>query len=404
MADSIRLVDPADAHAHSRLMSHAFGKGRVVTPPADDAPIPEHLAFTWGAYDNGRLGAALSVAPFTVCWPDPGPEPGDRVLKMGGIAGVATWADVRGKGLVDKLLRRSLEAMRDDGQVVSALYPFAFSFYRRYGWDWVGEMQEVTIPLRELPRRLPDGWSVAPLEGDDARDTLLPAYAAYARLYRGAFTPDSHKWNDHLNHSDDRTTYPYVCRDPEGRIAGYLLWRYPDSGDEGHVRLLVSRSADADAALLTLLRDFGMQCPKANLTLPEDFPIRSHLCTWEMDVKRNAVFMGRVVDLAAACAALSPMPVPDGAAVVAVADPHAPWNDGLWRIEAQGGQVRATAAPKGTAPDLTCDIAAFSQAFWGMPALPALRRAGRVAVAGDAAFAWLTRLLPAVPVASWDAF
>lgn len=384
-------------------MSHAFGRGGVVTPPAEDAPTPEHLAFTWGAYDGDRLCASLIVVPFQVCWPDPGPEPGDRTLALGGIAGVATWAEARGKGLVDKLLRRSLEAMRDAGQTVSALYPFAFSFYRRYGWDWVGEMQQVTLPLRELPRRLPDGWSVAPLEGDGVRDALQPAYAATARRYRGAFTSESHKWNDHLSHSDKRTTYAYACRNPAGEIAGYLLWRYADDGN-GDIRLMVSGTPESDAALLTLLRDMGMQCPKGRVTVPEDFPIRSHLCTWEMEVKRNAVFMARVVDIEGAFARLSPFPVPDGAATLEVSDPHAPWNDGLWRIEASDGQVRATRAPAGTAPDLTADIAALSQAFWGMPALPTLRRAGRVTVAGEAGYDWLVRLLPPVPVASWDGF
>lgn len=405
MPETIRLLEPADQHQHARLMAHAFGKGRVVAAPDPDTSPSPSLAYTWGIFEGGRLLASCILNPFEVCWPDPGPEPGDRRLRMGGVGGVATWADQRGRGHVDRLLRQGLVAMRDSGQVVSSLYPFAFSFYRRLGWEWTGEHRRITLPLRELPRAMPSGWSVEPLEGSvaDVRAVLEPLWSAHARRIRGAFPSEHHQWDGRLAHSGDRTTYPYVARDGSGTARGYLLWRYGDQ-DRGEVRLWVSGDADTDAALATLLRDFGMQCPEATVDVVDDHPIKARLCHHSMKVELQTDFQSRVVDIEAAVAALGRVPVPDGAARIRVSDPWAGWNDGSWELRVDGGIASARRTSSASDPDLSASIGAFSQLFHGCPSLEALVRAGQVDIREGAGLEWLRRLFPAMPVHCWDGY
>lgn len=397
MADELRSLKPEEAHTHNVLMSHAFGRARVVTKPESEPEHADYLDYTFGAFRDGALLASLTIAPFTVHWT---PE---LTVKMGGIAGVATFAHARGQGLVDRLLTDSLERMRAAGQLVSALFPFAFAFYRRYGWDWVGEAQDVTLPLRELPRRMPGGWSVEPVV-TGAKELLGPVYTSVARQYRGAFTTESHRWDGHLGAHENRETLAYVCRDPDGVARGYLLWRYPDSGETGRLKMLVSGSADADAALHTLLRDFGVQNPRASGMLPGDYPVRSYVCSYDVEVKRRPVFMARVVDFAGLLAALPTAHLPDGVVEVAVSDPHAPWNHGLWRIEVRRGELAASLVLGGGAPQVSLDIQALSQALWGEPSLDVLRRAGRVDVRDEAGYRFLQALLPPACVHCWDDF
>ena len=58
----------------------------------------------------------------------------------------------------------------------------------------------------------------------------------------------------------------------------------------------------------------------------------------------------------------------------------------------------------GGEPEVSVDIQALSQALWGQPSLRTLRRAGRVAVHDERAFAFLEAAFPPACVHCWDDF
>lgn len=399
--NEIRLLEPGDAPVHRRLMAHAFDRGRVVRPADEDEAAASYIANKWGLFDeNGALQAALTIRPFEVHW---GPS---TVLALGGLAGVATWAHARGQGHGDALLKKSLEAMRDAGQTISALYPFAWNFYRRYGWDWVGRRFQVTLPLRELSRTPAQEAPVVAFAAGEAGATvdalLRGAYEAFARNYRGVFTGASHQWDRLGRPGDERTTYTYAVP-PDG----YLLWRFPSSGDTGEVSEFVANSPHAWGRLLSLLYDLRSQARTARLALPADTPLWSHVMHWDLETKTVPVFMGRVVDLAGALGHLAPAlslgPDDNASATLSVRDEHAPWNTGTWRLSVENGRVVCARAPAALA-DVSLDIQALSQAFWGAPSLAELRRVGQIEVTGERGWAVLNRLLPAFPVYTMDHF
>jgi predicted acetyltransferase len=198
-----------------------------------------------------------------------------------------------------------------------------------------------------------------------------------------------------LDASDKRLTYAY------GIEGGYLLWRYPSGEGAGEIREYMATTPEAERALLALLRDLGVQVAQGRLTLPTDTTLFCHAIHNDIELKTEPVFMGRVVDVAAALAALT-TPQPDGALTLAVTDQHASWNEGVWKIAIEAGSVTAT--PTTEAAQLSLDIQSFSQAFWGIPGLERLRRAGKVDVWDEAAFTRLAALLPSAPVMCWNHF
>ena len=127
----LRQLTPDDRPALSMLMGAAFDGGRRPGPViAGKPPGPDDVkpSVTWGLFDGARLVASATVHDLHVTW-------GDHDAPMGGIAGVACVADQRGRGHVARLLGQSLSGMQDAGQYLSGLYPFAYAFYRRYGWE-----------------------------------------------------------------------------------------------------------------------------------------------------------------------------------------------------------------------------------------------------------------------------
>ena len=402
-AREIRPLDPNDALRHRELMAQAFGRGGVVTPPApavgastaQDAPPPD-MANKWGLFAGGELQASLTIVPFHTHW---GAE---TVLPLGGIAGVATWAHARGNGYVTDLLTDALRTMKERGEVVSALYPFAWGFYRKFGWDWVGEKHTVTLPLREL-RAAPEGRRVRDItqrEAINAKPHLEAAYTNYAREYRGVFNRETHQWKNTLAHRDNRTTFVYQY-EPTGE---YLLWRY--DGEKGRITEWTARTPEGMRAHLSLLHYLHTQYETAEVVIPHNSPLPAHIMHWNMETKTWPVFMGRVVDFAGAIQALPPVrDVPNASLTLALHDEHAPWNKGVWEIGVENEGISCEKARDGVTADVTMDIQAVSQAFWGTPSLQWLRNAGRVDhVADEAAFALLSRLLPAHPVYTLDDF
>lgn len=67
------------------------------------------------------------------------------VYPMAGIAGVATLPLARRRGYARALVTRLLGQMRDEGHVVSALYPFRPSFYERFGYVGLPRTRTVTF-------------------------------------------------------------------------------------------------------------------------------------------------------------------------------------------------------------------------------------------------------------------
>src|SRR5699024_8952143 len=78
---------------------------------------------------------------------------GNKKLKMGGIASVATYPEFRRKGYVKELLQHTLIEMRKHGYIVSMLHPFFVSFYRKFGWDLLSNRLKTTIKKEDLSRK-----------------------------------------------------------------------------------------------------------------------------------------------------------------------------------------------------------------------------------------------------------
>ncbi|RIW27462.1 GNAT family N-acetyltransferase [Bacillus salacetis] len=97
----------------------------------------------YGIEVEGNLAAKLHLLPLNIIF-------GEASMKMGGIAGVATYPEHRRKGLVKELLSESLIRMRELGQTVSMLHPFSVAFYRKYGWELFSALKKVKVAKQDL--------------------------------------------------------------------------------------------------------------------------------------------------------------------------------------------------------------------------------------------------------------
>ncbi len=389
----LRTLTADDAPAIGKLMAEAFGRGSWSEPPKEIKP--EVAKTRLGVFDGPRLVACAIINPLTLAW-------GEAEAPMGGIGGVACTADQRGRGHVGRLLGESLRAMRDAGQYLSGLYPFSFSFYRRHGWDWVGEQKQYAVPTSEL-KAGPEGRRLTMYEGLNALDVIRPVYEQFARRHCGMglrleTAPGdtaSYWWKRTLDYSGNgnRTTYVQVYCDPKtGQPEGYLTFLYPQDGDTGQVGDFVANTPAAYRGLLSVLHYYGVQVEKVSLSAPMDDPLALHLMHWDLETKIKPLFMGRIVDVQVALTTLPLEADLSGKIVLQVGDEQCDWNNQTFAVTVDAGRV--TVAPTPDAPGVTVDIQTLSQAYWGQPSLDRLRAAERLSAADEAQYALLSRLLP----------
>jgi len=387
MTTELRVLTPDDDLSLSLLMSEAFAGGSRPTAPEPEEG-KDRVSTTLGVFDGPRLVAAATIHDLHLIW-------GQTDLPMGGIAGVACAAEHRGRGHVARLLSESLYRMREAGQWTSGLYPFAYAFYRRHGWEWVGEKRHYNLPTSEI-RAAPDGKHVRCYDGPEALEVVRPVYQAFARRHRGMATRADAKpdfWKRALAHHDNRTTYVQIYHDPEtDQAEGYLTFRYPHGGETGHVGEFFANTPAAYRGLLSVLHYYGTQVQKVEFSAPTADPLPLHVMHHDLHTAIGPLFMGRVVDVAPAFAALTPDPTMTGRVLLQVSDGSCEWNNQAFAVTAEAGQVTAEATQD--APGVSLDIQALSQAYWGQPSLDLLRAAGRLSVTDETQYQILSRLLP----------
>jgi predicted acetyltransferase len=387
----IRNLSADDVSAHNELLSEAFARGR--REAADQAELDNLKELDkcnrFGVVVGPRLVAAATILNIPVFW-------NSSITSMGGIAAVACAADHRGQGHVGRLLQRSLIYMKEAGQFLSGLNPFAYAFYRRHGWEWVGEKRVSTLPLSLLPPNR-EATNVTMYQGLDAKPVVATVYDTVARQYRGMVVRDQilfpDFWKRCLDHADGRTTYVHVYRAPDtGKPEGYFKFGFPETGDKLEIPELFATTPRAYGGLLGVLHNYGTQLKTVEVTRPADDALGMTVMHWDVEQKVKPLFMARIVDIASAFEAVAVPKALDGNVVLSIQDDQCDWNNGVFSIVVEGGTVtvrRSTATA-----DVVLDIQALTQAYWGWPPLNALRNAGRVEVKDEAGYSLLAAILP----------
>ncbi|HSU02804.1 MAG TPA: GNAT family N-acetyltransferase [Nocardioides sp.] len=332
--------------------------------------------------------------------------PGGSVVPIAGLTWVGVHPDVRRRGVLAAMMADHLARTHDAGLAISALHASEAGIYGRFGYGMAAlqlqvslgrgttftapHLQEevggittqlVTMAAPGVVQRMracqvalagdfpgtivgsPDFFSLLALEPDEALRDKEPRRVLFARRdgrdvgFVGLRR--EHKW-DHARPSGTVTVGTF-CGTPAARLA------------------LARRVVDLDLMGATKLENIGADDPLLGwVGGPRD---TSDLQTWDST-------WVRLVDLGAAW----PLRAfeEDCDVVVEVADRHAPWNAGTWRLSASGGSGTAVRSPDPA--EVTLDVAALGAGFLGH-GIGGLLRAGLVREHRAGAYAELARAM-----------
>ena len=285
-----------------------------------------------GLFRDGKLLSTLTAHAFEVNF-DGNP------CEFCGIGGVMSDPGARKTGGVSRVLSRELEKMHQRGQLLSHLYPFQTSFYRKFGYEHCAYAVEWTIPTQFLPQ-IP--YDIRWYENTpEEQETVRKLYETFAESHNLALRRSSARWENQFRglqpYSGKNFSYLHYGEDgPDG-----FLSYQPVEHDNAPLTIVVDRLYYAHPqALRKMLAFLGSQRPYADevkLRLPLGVDISAWLtevCTAydKRDVRRELLHLGasRVVDvegilkLARYCGR--------GSADIRVVDPVCPWNDKCFHV------------------------------------------------------------------------
>ncbi|MCU0316640.1 MAG: GNAT family N-acetyltransferase [Fimbriimonadaceae bacterium] len=369
--------------ALSYIWAHVYGNG---IPPEEaysfnDGETPylvtQNGEFAWAAvivhYNVWRAGVPLA-----------------QPWSCGGVGSVATLTEYRNKGVSSLGMRGLLKEMFAEGKIISSLYPFRESYYRKFGYATCGYRWSIRVPTHRLPTFACD----LPVRRVMPRDhhLLHECHTAMVKKLSGSPVRSPELWERRLG-----TKPPMILAigDP---IEAYF-WASPKEFwgtlEVGEFAWSTPRGYEA---ALEVLR--GLASNQSFVTWPEppdSLFLSQHVDQGvEANISRPTMF--RVIDVAQL---VSTLPYPDHPVVIEIDDPDLPENRGPWRI--YGGPHGCLCQPTTETPDLKMSIHVFSQLAMGNITLAQLQQ-GLVEIRNLRALKELVMVLPQASVCCMEFF
>lgn len=154
LSDLIGMISSAFGYTGSRKIS-------------EDFPLfykEENLKHLW-AVRSGTEGSAKIVAHagafLTSIYID------GQKIPVGGIGGVATVPELRGKGLAKITVKQAVEDLRKSGAVLAFLWSGEYDYYRDLGFELVGRQWSIALPQARASTLLQMAESLAQSSGLD---------------------------------------------------------------------------------------------------------------------------------------------------------------------------------------------------------------------------------------------
>lgn len=316
-----------------------------------------------GYYKGDKLVSTLRIVAH-VAWFD-----GNR-CEMGGIGSVLSDPEERRTGGVKRLMKHALERMHANGQIISHLYPFETSFYRKYGYEHVSYMTQWAIPLESMKKNHFTGIKRFD-NSERMQEDVKRVYEAFSRKYNLAVEKKQSMWEAYFKGKEPYTTPFYSFLHYSGDMPdGFFTYKAEKSPAEPmtiQVVHLYYANTDALRNILAYLASMGSYASKASLLLPSDVEISFLLndpraAYGRKSVQRQMLYLGtsRVVDVEKVLRLAKYNG--KGSVCMKVSDPLCPWNDKCFRVVFD---ERCVTLEEGGTPDAQMSVNAFSALILG---------------------------------------
>jgi predicted acetyltransferase len=341
---------------------------------------------------DGKLTASMLCTPGIVRFQN-------DLVPLSAVGGVATLPEYRNKGHAALMMERSVRLLYDAGYHTSALWPFSYHYYRKFGWEVGCEHRKYTISS-ELASQLskPDG--TRPIRAEDLQQ-ISKLVDRFSRNHNCVTVRDELWWSCIRSiyvdgFSFDGNANPKESRCPwvhesDGKIDGYCLFSVIGEGEQSIVDIkeLVADTVHARWAILSRMSQVGAATISFSAPIHDEF-LQEIPNPRVVGCQIEAGFQFRVINPRDALELRSASPGVSGKIGLDITDPVLSHFD--FDIEASEGHIKTASSIKGER--LFMDIQTFSQIYSGYMSPVRAAELGRLKTSSDAALKFMDSLLP----------
>lgn len=208
---------------------------------------------------------------------------------MGGLSSIASWPEYRRGGLVRNLIKKSLQTMKENNQLVSFLHPFSIPFYRKYGWEQVFSYRVVEMPV-EAFRLEADG--IGYVRRTRKIECLNEIYEKFIKSYSGNIKRSNNWWKYRVL---PKLSEVVVAYDNNDVPIGYLGYNLVNGMFE--VSEFVNLNENARHLLYSFIGNHDSMIDKVKLKIAHDNYLNENLHHPPMTEEIHHHFMVRIVDV-----------------------------------------------------------------------------------------------------------
>ena len=338
----IRHLTTDDLEMYNALLRYAFQvteQELTETGWRDDEikqskfPVLER-ADVLGCFDGENLVSQIAVYPLDM-------NIYGTTRSIGFVTSVCTYPEYTGHGIMKRLMRRSLEDMREKKQSFAMLFPYSIPLYRRFGYEIISNKISYTVKDRQIPAKAQAPGYVRRV-GWENRD-FMELHAKFASITHGCLYRNALAWEEYWRWDEDDTNVA-VYYNVKDKPCGYMV--YLIKNDIMHIKEMVYLNREAQKGLWEYIHAHDSMIDEVHGSTYFSEPIAFEMDDGDIKESIRPYAMGRIIDVEDF---LADYPCdPDGGTLcieLEIEDSLLPWNDRTFNVRFADGHCTMTHEP-----------------------------------------------------------
>ncbi|WP_306979578.1 GNAT family N-acetyltransferase [Alkalicoccobacillus murimartini] len=274
-----------------------------------------------GWFSGEKLISQLVVYPFSV-------NIHGKNFKMGGVTGVGTYPEYAGLGLMNDLMKQSLQKMRESGQTISYLYPYSIPYYRKKGWEIISDVITYKVRDTQIPKSYEVKGRMERVKWDHS--DIKQTYSDFSKKENAAMIRNELAWDEHFRwERDDLSACVYY--DEAHRPTGYMYYKVEN--ETFYVREMIFNNEDARRGLWNFIGAHFSMVYYVEGKIFQNEPLSFFLDDGEIEEKISPYYMARLVDAKQFLLDFPFTKQVDEGLTIHLTDPMLEWNNGTFSFE-----------------------------------------------------------------------
>ncbi|MBN2852415.1 MAG: GNAT family N-acetyltransferase [Clostridia bacterium] len=334
----------------------------------------------FAGFEEGKIVAGMQIRTYKVNFHG-------KTVTMGGIEAVATAPEIRYQNKTADFMRFAILYMKENNIILSALNPFSYGFYRKYGWETTCERLNYEIEFPKLKQFLTQEYTYEKLDLESFNEQEH-LFNKFFSKYNGCVVYDERTFRRRVEIIHAFGYHIYSCQNTRKEPCGYIFYRISEG--KFIIQEMGFKDSKAQQALWGYVYRHNSSCEKVVAFLPPDDLTRKYMNEPRMSVKINSDMMYRIIDFEKTLIYLSVDWTLSLSFIMKINDREAPWNEGVYEIKAENGNI--TAVLSNREPDIEIGIEQLTQLMMGYLSIDELVDLGKVTVFNDKAIRTLDYL------------